>query len=234
MPPGTALHDPEIRVRVRLLVGAEAPVPLRVGHGDADGEVLLLGLVQVVDETRVVVGTVLGVDAVGDLEDRVEAVHGEVAHRAPGLLADGARVFELREEVGGGAVDVEEAVDGGAARVLGGGRDRAELLRPRIIVGDPHRVDAGGEARVVGHALDPAPLHEDARPVRPQRLPVVRRRHQHRSTSPRSSPLPVDPRRARDRPERARWYQPPARPSRAEPCPTSGEPEGVWVGIIGG
>ena len=59
------LDHVEVHILVRLLLGAEVPVPLDVGHPGVGHEVVLLHVLQELDEPLVVLGPVLLVDVVG-------------------------------------------------------------------------------------------------------------------------------------------------------------------------
>ena len=110
-------------------MGPARAVALAVGHGDAEGEVLSLNPVEVGEEALVQGAAGLLVDAPGGLVDGVEAVLGQVALGAAGVLADQPHRLQLVELVGGRAVDVEEAVN----RVAGALLDRRHRLAVLLV-----------------------------------------------------------------------------------------------------
>ncbi len=97
----TTLHHVHVGIGVGLLMGAQAAIALGISHRDGHGEVARLRVVHILEKARVVVGAVLGIDAMGRLEHCVEAVHGEVAHGAAGLLAHHPGELQLVHQVAG-------------------------------------------------------------------------------------------------------------------------------------
>ncbi len=181
---GSALADVDVDVGVGLGVRPKRPVALAVGHGDGQGQVLVLDPMDVGEETRVVVGAAVGIDATAGLEDRIEAVVGEVALGTATLAADDAHRFELVEEVARLAVDVQEAIGLAPARVLGRHHQRPQLRPQREVIGDADGVDSGLEQRLVGDRGDLMAVDEDLGAIAPKRLPVVGCRHEHGGRSP--------------------------------------------------
>ena len=59
------LHDMHIGIRIFLLPRSPGAVALGIGHRYAQGEVALLNIVQIVEKTRMVIGTVIGVCQLG-------------------------------------------------------------------------------------------------------------------------------------------------------------------------
>jgi hypothetical protein len=185
------LHHVHVGVGVRLLGGAQGSVPFGIGHRDGVGEIVVLHLVHERDEARVIVGARIRVDTVGCLVGRVEAVHHQVTHRTPRLLAHQSRVLELREQVRRRLVDVQETVDRLAAGGLGGPRHRLVAGLQSVVVGDADGGDAGRQLRVVGDALHRPAADEHPRLQGPQRFAKIGRSHEHRKLSPVPRPASV-------------------------------------------
>ncbi len=215
---GAPLLDVHVGVGIRLLVRPQGPVALAVGHGDSERQVLVLDLVQVVQEPLVQLRALVLVDPVGRLIDRVQRIVGQIALRAADLAAHQADRLQLVDQVLRRPADVQHPVDVLAGGVLLGKHERAVILLQRIVVGHADGVDAGPEPRLVGDALDPVAVTEDARRIAPERLAVFPGCHEHGLTSPstrrtaapdcRGSPAPSPP-PARARPGRARpsgWH----------------------------
>ncbi len=177
--PRIALDHMQVAVGVGLFVRPAAAVALGIGHGDAQGQVLVLHAVQVVQEARgVLLGAAGVVDAGRDLADRVERVVREVALGAAGLLADQAHRLQLVEQVAGAGVDVGQPVHPLAAGVLHRRHQRRKPLLQRVVVGQGNGIDAGRQRRLVGHAVDLAAVDEYIRAISPQRFAKLRARHQ--------------------------------------------------------
>src|SRR5581483_5486928 len=101
---GPAFGDVDVDVGVGLAARPDGAVALGVGHGDAQRQVVVLDVVDVVDEPLVTGGGRAGVLGVGHGRgggQRVQPVVGEVALGAARLPADEAHRFQLLEEVGG-------------------------------------------------------------------------------------------------------------------------------------
>ncbi|MCY1226415.1 hypothetical protein D9M72_386440 [compost metagenome] len=174
-----ALDHVQVAVDVRLLVRPAAAVALGVGHGDAQGQVLVLDAVQVVVKARGVLGAAARVvDARRHLGDGVERVVRQVALGAAGFLADQPHGLELVEQVARTRVDVREPVHALAAGVLHGGHERRVLGLERVVVGEGDGVDAGLEGGLVGHAGDAAAVDEHGGRVAAQRFTVVGAGHE--------------------------------------------------------
>ena len=106
------LHHVEEQVRVGLLMGGLGPVPFGIGHGSVHCQVVLLHVDHKLLEVLMVVGAVLLVHLVGGGELGVEGVHAYAPLEAgSGLLTQQALHLYLFDQVGGGLVDVSEAVD---------------------------------------------------------------------------------------------------------------------------
>ena len=163
--------------------GTTRAVALAVCHGDAEGEVLGLHPVQVGEKTLVQSAAGLLIDAPGRLMDGVEPVLRQVSLGAAGVLADEAHGLQLVELVGGGAVDVEEAVDLGARALLHRDHRVTVALLAREIVDEPQGRDTRPEAWLVGDGGDLVAVDIDARREAPQRLPVLFAGHQHPAPS---------------------------------------------------
>jgi hypothetical protein len=102
-----ALDHVQVAVDIGLLVRPAAAVALGIGHGDAQGQVLVLHAVQVLMEARGVLGAAARVvDARRHLADGVERVVRQVALGAAGFLADQPHGLQLVEQVARAGVDV--------------------------------------------------------------------------------------------------------------------------------
>ena len=80
-PVRSALDDAHVSLGHLLLVRALGAVALGVGHRDAERQVLILDLMQVGDETLMIVGALVGIDAVRRLPNRIERIVREIALR---------------------------------------------------------------------------------------------------------------------------------------------------------
>ena len=154
-----------MRRRSRALAARAAfgAVALGVGHRHAERQVLILDLMQVGDETLVIVGALVGIDAVRRLPDRIERIVREIAFRPTAVLAKEPDRLELGEEVGGRLIDMQHAVDLAPARGLRREHQGPVLWLVGEVIGGADSVDAGGEDRVIGHAFDAASVHEHDR-----------------------------------------------------------------------
>ncbi len=176
---GIALDDAHITVRVALLERPQAAVALGVGHGHAQGQVLVLHAMQVVQEARGALGGATRVvNAGADLADGIERVVRQVALRAAGLLAHQAHGFELVEQVAAAHVDVAQPVHHLAAAVLQGRHQAGVFRLERVVVGEGDGVEAGLEGAFVSHAGHAPAIHKHGGAVAAQGFAVVRARHQ--------------------------------------------------------
>jgi hypothetical protein len=113
------------------------------------------------------------------LQDSVQRIMREIALRTAAFLADESHRLELVEEIHRALVDMLHAVDNFARRRLPRGHQRLVLWAMREIVGNADAGNAGREQRLVGDALDFAPVDEDPRRIAAQRLAVIGGIHQH-------------------------------------------------------
>ena len=160
-------------------MGPTGAVALAVGHGDAEGEVLRLHPMEVGEEALVQGAAGFLVDPPGRLVDGVEAVLGQIALGAAGVLTDETHRLQLVELVGGRAIDVEEAVDLGAGALLHRRHDVPVALVSRKIVHQSQRCDSGPEAGLVCDRGDLIAIDIDPGREPPERLPVLLAGHQH-------------------------------------------------------
>jgi hypothetical protein len=160
--------------------GARA-VALGVGHRDAERQVFVLHVAQVLGEARAVLGAAeCVVQARTGLAEGVERVVRQVALRAAGLLAQHTHRLELVEQVAGGFVDVQHARHAAAAAGLERRHQRRQRGVAREVVADAERGDAGLQRGLVGHRFDAAAIDVDQRPQAAQRLAVVGGGHRER------------------------------------------------------
>ena len=176
---GVAFHDVDVGVRVRLLVRLPAAVALGVGHGDAQGQVLVLDMGQV----GVKAGTVLRaafrvVDPGHGLGDAVERVVRQVALGATRFLAQHPHRLQLVQQVSGRFVHMEHAADHAVAARLGRQGDGFQLGPQRVVVRECERIDARLKGGLVGNAGNFAAIDIDRGPIAAQRFPVGLARHQ--------------------------------------------------------
>jgi hypothetical protein len=113
-----ALLDVHVYVGVGLLAGALRAITLDIRHRDTECQVAILHVVQIGEETLMVVGAMIAVDALGRLEDAIERIVGEISLRTARHFAHQSDRLELIEEVSRGFVYVEHAVDSLSARAL--------------------------------------------------------------------------------------------------------------------
>ena len=184
--------DVHIGVRIVLLVRAQAAIALRVGHGDADGQIAVLYVFEIGTQARVVFAAVGLVETMGELPGGVQTVHAQVTHGAAGFLADQPRVFELGQQILAAAIERQEAVDLSFARSVRRERERRMRRIQRVIVGHTDGVDAGREARLVGDAGDKRAIDVHPRRVAAQGFAILSAGHQHGVSAPRSATLTVN------------------------------------------
>ena len=160
--PRIAFNFMQVAVDVGLLVRATRPIALGVGHGNANGQVLVLHVAQVGGKTRTVFGAALGVvDACGDLRQSVQTVVRQVALRAARFLAQDANCFELVEQVACRFVDVQHARHMAACAGLIGHHQGGFGGIFGKVVAHAQGVDTGLQLRCVGHAADELAVHVD-------------------------------------------------------------------------
>ena len=172
------LHDPEVGVGVCLGMRRERPVPFRVSHCAVAGEVLLLDVPQVAQETAVVLGPAAGVDVRGGDRQGVQGVHPDAAlEAAAGEGAEEPPHLALLDQVVGALVDVGEAVDLPAGEVGGCRHELCVFRAMGEIVGQGDRVHRRPDQRVVHNVCDPLPEEVGFQFELSQALLVLASRH---------------------------------------------------------
>src|SRR3989304_8526966 len=105
------LHNPEVEVRVDLLMGSLPSVPLDIGLGAVGGEVVLLEIGQELEKPLVILRPQGLIHSIGN---HGEGVHGVDSHTAldaaAGLLAGKAGHLLLVQQVINALMDVTEAI----------------------------------------------------------------------------------------------------------------------------
>ena len=168
-----------VDVGVCLLARVFRAVAFRVGHGDAECQVLVLHAVQIGEEALVIIRAERVIAAFRRLKNAVQRVMREITLRAAAFLADEPHRLELIEKIGRALVDMQHAVDDLAGRALPRHHQRLVLRLVREIVGDADAGNAGRQQRLVGDAVDASAIDEDARRVAAQRLAVIGGIHEH-------------------------------------------------------
>ena len=115
---GTALRHMHVDVGIDLLTRPLRTIAFGVGHRDAERQIFVLHAVEVIQETRVIVGAMRIVGAPGRLENTVQRIMRQITLGAAGLAAHEPHSLELAQEIVRRFVDVQHAVDGLAARAL--------------------------------------------------------------------------------------------------------------------
>jgi hypothetical protein len=174
-----ALDDMHVGIAIGLLVRAQRTVALAVGHCHAEREVAGVDPLQVSVHPRAVFGVELRIHAMRSHPDRGHCVAAQVALRAAGVLAYEAHRLQLVQQILARRGDRHHPVDLGGRAGRRGAHHRHQLLAQREVVGEPDRVHAGRQRRLVGNRGDRVPVDEHARLVTPQGFAVIRGGHQH-------------------------------------------------------
>ena len=171
-----------IGIRVFLLAGPLGPVALGIGHGNAQGEVARLNVVQIVEKTRMVVGPVIGIRQLGRLKQRIQTILGQVALGATGFGAHQPDGFQLMQQVSGTFVDMQHPVDLLSGSALGCRQQCRVAGIAGKVIGYPYSRDAGGQERFIHHTVHLSAIDKHPGLIAPQGLTILSCRHQHGKT----------------------------------------------------
>ena len=158
---GAALDDMHIAIGIRLRMGPQRTVAFGVGHGDAEGKIVVVNMLDVGRERGVILRARFGITTQSGLVNPGQGIARQITLRTARLLAHQAHGFELVEQVLRALRDRQHAVDAAAIRL--GAHHRCHVFVQRQVIGESNGVDARCQRRVVRDRLDPAAIHVDHR-----------------------------------------------------------------------
>ena len=190
---GAAHDDPvrpffnhaEVDILVRLLLGAEVSVPFDIGDPCVGHKIVLLHVLQKIEEPFIVVRTVLPVDVVcRDGKGRHAVLACTTLETGADAPAQQAIHFDTGHQVCDRSGRVVETVDRLVDQLAVCHDQVAMLGGLGQFIGGPGGLDAGPKARVVDDILHLLPKHVNRRLQFPERLDILRFRHQSHLSSP--------------------------------------------------